>query len=188
MSDEYHEILEDIAKRMDGALENLRHSLAGLRTGRASVSLLDPIKVEVYGSMLPINQLGTISLPESRMLSVQVWDKENVKVVEKAISASGLSLNPLVEGQIIRVAIPDLSEERRKELTKKANEYTELCKIAIRNVRRDGMDIFKQKEKNKEISEDILESYSEKVQKLTDQHITKTDELVKKKNTEIMEI
>jgi ribosome recycling factor len=181
-------IIKDVKSRMDKAIENLQHSLNGLRTGRASISLLDPIKVPVYGSMMPLNQVATVSTPESRLLSVQVWDQSNAPAVEKAITESGLGLNPIREGQIIRIPIPDLTEERRRELTKKAKEYCENCKIAIRNVRRDGNDAFKKLEKEKAISEDELQSHQEEVQKITDSHTKIAGEITEKKEKEIMTV
>ncbi len=188
MQEENREIFDNISKRMDSAIDNLYHSLNSLRTGRASISLLDPIKVEAYGDLLQINQVSTITSPESRILIVQVWDKSIVKSVEKAIASSGLGLNPITDGQIIKLQLPNLSEERRKEFVKKAKEYCEQCKIAIRNIRRDGIDDFKNKEKKKEISEDMTKLCLEKVQKLTDQHITKVDAVLSEKSAEIMEI
>src|SRR5688572_26604161 len=144
----------DLERRMKGAVEALRHDLAGLRTGRANTALLDPITVTVYGSQMPLNQVATVSAPEPRMLSVQVWDKSNVGPVEKAIRSAGLGLNPINDGTTIRLPIPDLTEERRKELAKLANQYAEKARIAIRNVRRDGMENLKADENKKEISED----------------------------------
>lgn len=188
MSDTYTAILEDVDRRMEGAISSLKHSLSGLRTGRASASILDPIKVEMYGDFVPINQVGAVSVPESRLLTIQVWDKSAVKAIEKAISNSGLGLNPSVDGQLIRIPIPDLSEERRKELNKKAGEYTEQTKVAVRNVRRDGMDALKKLEKNKELSEDELKLHGNEIQKLTDDHIRKIDDLLTQKSKEILSI
>lgn len=181
-------INSDLERRMEGAIQNLKHALNGLRTGRVSTALLDPIKVEVYGDIMPINQLGTITSPDPKMLVVQVWDRAVAKDVEKAILNSSLGLNPIAEGQVIRVPIPDLSEQRRKELSKKASEYGEGAKIAIRNVRRDVMDNLKKSEKAKEISEDELHTYSENVQKFTDKYIKKIDETVQEKTRDIMAI
>ena len=144
----------DIERRMNGAVESLKHDLSGLRTGRANVALLDPIHVEVYGAMMPLNQVATVSAPEARMLSVQVWDKANVIPVEKGIAHANLGLNPMIDGQTIRLPLPDLTEERRRELAKLCGKYAENAKIAIRNVRRDGMEALKEDEKKKEISED----------------------------------
>lgn len=181
-------IITDLQKRMAGAIASYKHSLAGLRVGRASASLLDPIKAEVYGNITPINQLGTISATDARLLTIQIWDKSAVKPVEKAIINSGLGLNPLTDGLSIRIPIPDLSNERRKELTKKASEYAEQAKIAIRNVRRDSIEDLKKLEKEKKISEDELKSYTSNVQKITDSHITQIGELVEQKSQEIMNI
>src|ERR671916_2069296 len=158
----------DIQRRMHGAVEALKHDLGGLRTGRASTTLLEPVHVEVYGSNMPLNQVATISAPEPRMLSVQVWDRSNVGPVEKAIRSAGLGLNPIVDGQTLRIPIPDLTEERRKELAKLAGQYAEKARVAARNVRRDGMDALKQDEKKHEISEDERKRFEAEVQKLTD--------------------
>ncbi len=179
-------IITDLKKRMEGALHSLQHSLNGLRTGRASAALLEPIKVEVYGDMLPISQLGTISVPEPRMIIVQVWDRDAAKAVDKAIAAAGLGLSPITEGQVIRVPLPDLSEERRKELSKKARDYAEQAKIAIRNVRRDGMDSLKKLEKNKELSEDDSKNSASDIQKITDDYVKKVDSICSSKCDEIM--
>src|ERR1041385_2802876 len=145
---------DDLKRRMHGAVEAFRHDLGGLRTGRASTALLDPIHVEVYGTNMPLNQVATVSVPEARMLSVQVWDRSNVGPVEKAIRNAGLGINPIVDGQNIRLPIPDLTEERRKEPAKLAHQYAEKARVAVRNVRRDGMDALKTDEKKKDISED----------------------------------
>ena len=158
----------DLNRRMHGALEALRHDLGGLRTGRASTALLDPVQVEVYGTNMPLNQVATVSTPEPRMLSVQVWDRSNVQPVEKAIRNAGLGINPIVDGQMIRLPIPELTEERRKELAKLVGQYAEKARIAVRNVRRDGMDHLKQDEKKHEISEDERKRLEHEVQKLTD--------------------
>ena len=180
--------LDDLTRRMDSALEVLRREFAGLRTGRASASLLEPLTVEAYGSQMPMNQVGTIAVPESRMLSVQVWDKSMVKAVEKAIRDSGLGLNPMVEGQLVRVPIPELNEERRQELTKVAGKYAEESRVAVRNVRRDGMDKLKKMEKNSEISEDDHHFWSNEVQSLTDEHVKKIDEMLSTKQQEVMQV
>ena len=161
----------DLQRRMHGAVEALKHDLGGLRTGRATTTLLDPIHVEVYGSNMPLNQVATVSAPEPRMLSVQVWDKSNVGPVEKAIRNADLGINPVVDGQNIRLPIPDMTEERRKELSKLAHQYAEKAKIAVRNVRRDGNDALKQDEKKHEISEDERKRSETEVQKLTDETI-----------------
>ena len=180
--------LSDIERRMDGALEALRKEFAGLRTGRASPSLLEPIAVDAYGSSMSLNQLGNINVPEPRLLSVQVWDRSMVKAVEKAIRESGLGLNPQTEGQTIRVPIPELNEERRRELTKVASKYGEQARIAVRNVRRDGMDTLKRMEKNGEISQDEHKMWAEEIQSLTDDHVKKVDEAVDTKEKEIMQV
>src|SRR3954468_604673 len=167
----------DIQRRMHGAVEALKHDLGGLRTGRASVSLLEPVTVEVYGSHMPINQVASISAPEPRMLSVQVWDRSNVGAVEKAIRSAGLGLNPITDGTTLRLPIPDLTEERRKELAKLVGQYAEKARIAVRNVRRDGMEALKQDEKKHEISEDERKRLETEVQKMTDDTIKEVDEL-----------
>lgn len=176
----------DIERRMKGAIESLKGDLSGLRTGRANTSLLDPVMVEVYGSMMPLNQVATVSAPEPRMLSVQVWDKANVTAVEKGIAKANLGLNPMIDGQNVRLPMPDLTEERRKDLAKVAGDYGEKAKIAIRNVRRDGMEALKDDEKKKEISEDEQKRSEGDVQKLTDQYVAETDEAVEKKTQEIL--
>jgi ribosome recycling factor len=182
------EIISNTNKRMDASLASLKHSLNGLRTGRASVSLLDPIKVEVYGDLMPISQLGTVSVPEPRMLTVQAWDKGVVNSIVKAIAASGLGLNPSADGNLIRIPLPDLSEERRKDLVKKAGEYTEGAKVAIRNIRRDGIDAIKKMEKDKLISEDRQHELCDEVQKLTDDFVKKAEAILKQKSEEIMQV
>jgi len=176
----------DIERRMQGAIDSLKGDLSGLRTGRANTSLLDPVVVEVYGSMMPLNQVATVSAPEPRMLSVQVWDKANVTAVEKGIAKANLGLNPMIDGQNVRLPMPDLTEERRKELAKVAGEYGEKSKIAIRNVRRDGMEALKDDEKSKEISEDEQKRSEGDVQKLTDKYVAEADEAVAKKQQEIL--
>jgi len=176
----------DLERRMRGAVESLKHDLTGLRTGRASTTLLDPVSVEVYGSHMPINQLATVSVPEPRMLSVQVWDKSNVGPVDKAIRSAGLGLNPIVDGQTLRLPIPDLTEERRKELAKLAGQYAEKARIAARNVRRDGMDTLKTDEKKGEISEDERKRLETDVQKLTDSTIAEIDTASQAKEKEIL--
>jgi len=177
----------DLQRRMHGAVEVLKHDLGGLRTGRASTTLLDPIHVEVYGSNMPLNQVATVSVPEPRLLSVQVWDRGNVGAVEKAIRTADLGINPIVDGQNIRLPIPDMTEERRKELAKLAHQYAEKAKIAVRNVRRDGMDHLKQDEKKHEISEDERKRREIEVQKLTDEAIAEIDEVVAHKDKEILQ-
>lgn len=176
----------DIQRRMTGAVESLQGDLSGLRTGRASVSLLDPVNVEVYGARMPLNQIATVSSPEPRMLTVQVWDKSNVGPVDKAIRAAGLGLNPITDGQNIRLPIPDLTAERRKELAKLASQYAEKARIAVRNVRRDGMDALKADEKKGEISEDERKRLEAEVQKLTDATISDLDETSDAKEKEIL--
>ena len=176
----------DIERRMAGATEALKHDLVGLRTGRASVNLLDPVTVEVYGAHMPLNQVATVSVPEPRMLSVQVWDKTNVGPVDKAIRSAGLGLNPIVDGQVVRLPIPDLTEERRKELAKLAGQYAEKAKIAARNVRRDAMDALKTDEKKGEFGEDERKRHETEVQKITDGTIADIDAAAAAKEKEIL--
>jgi ribosome recycling factor len=176
----------DLERRMAGAVEALKHDLSGLRTGRANVALLDPVTIEVYGSHMPLNQIATVSTPEPRLLSVQVWDKSNVGPVDKAIRSAGLGLNPIVDGQNIRLPIPDLTEERRKELAKLAGQYAEKARVAARNVRRDGMDNLKTDEKKGEISEDERKRAEAEVQKLTDATIADIDAAAQAKEKEIL--
>lgn len=178
--------INELRRRMEGALKSLHQEFSGLRTGRANAALLDHIQAEVYGSMMPLNQLSTVSVPEPRLLSVQVWDKAAVKSVEKAINAAGLGVNAVADGQIVRVPIPELSQERRKELTKIASKYAEESKVAIRNVRRDGNDALKKMEKDGEISKDDHTKRAEGIQKLTDEFIKKVDEALAVKDKEIM--
>ena len=177
----------DLSRRMHGAVEALKHELGGLRTGRASVALVDSVHVEVYGSNMPLNQVATVSVPEPRMLSVQVWDRSNVTPVEKAIRNAGLGINPITDGQNIRLPIPDLTEERRKELAKLAHQYAEKAKVAVRNVRRDGMDALKTDEKKKEISEDEHKRLDAEVPKLTDDSIGEIDQVLAAKDREILQ-
>ena len=176
----------DIQRRMTGAVEALKHDLGGLRTGRASTVLLDPVTVEVYGSHMPLSQVATVSAPEPRMLSVQVWDKQNVGPVEKAIRSAGLGLNPINDGQTLRLPIPDLTEERRKELAKLASQYAEKARIAARNVRRDGMDSLKLDEKKNVIAEDERKRHETEVQKLTDATVAELDAAAAAKEKEIL--
>jgi ribosome recycling factor len=176
----------DIERRMNGAIDALKHDLAGLRTGRANTALLDPVHVEVYGAMMPLNQVATVSAPEPRMLSVQVWDRANVIPVEKGISKANLGLNPMIDGQTIRLPLPDLTEERRRELAKLCGKYAENAKIAIRNVRRDGMEALKEDEKKKDISEDERKRFEDEVQKLTDRFVGDADAAAAAKEKEIM--
>ncbi|AGH48582.1 MULTISPECIES: ribosome recycling factor [Sphingomonadales] len=176
----------DLERRMHGAVESLKGDLQGLRTGRASTSLLDPVTVEVYGAQMPLNQVATVSVPEPRLISVQVWDKSNVTPVDKAIRSAGLGLNPIVDGQTLRLPIPDLTEERRKELAKLAGQYAEKARIAARNVRRDGNDALKADEKKGEISEDERKRAETEVQKLTDSTIAEIDAAAAAKEKEIL--
>ncbi len=176
----------DLERRMRGAVESLKSDLSGLRTGRANTALLDPVMVEVYGSHMPLNQVATVSAPEPRLLSVQVWDKSNVGPVEKAIRSAGLGLNPINDGNNLRLPIPDLTEERRKELAKLAGKYAEAARIAIRNVRRDGMEALKADEAKKIISEDERKRHETEVQKLTDEVVKAADEAATHKEKEIM--
>ena len=180
--------MADLSKRMNGAIEVLRKEFAGLRTGRASASLLEPITVAAYGSEMPLNQVGTISVPEPRMLSVQVWDKGLVKAVEKAIRTADLGLNPAVDGTLIRVPIPELSQERRAELAKVAARYAEAARVAVRNVRRDGMEQLKRQEKDGELSQDEQHKVPQQVQELTDSEIKQINDMLAAKEAEIMTV
>ncbi len=182
------DLIKDIERRMDGALEQLRKEFAGLRTGRASANLLEPVVVEAYGTTVPLNQVANVSVPEPRLISVQVFDRSTVKSVEKAIRDSGLGLNPQTEGSTIRVPIPELNSERRKELSKVAAKYAEQTRVAVRNVRRDGNDYLKKLEKDHEISEDEQKTWSDKVQGVTDAHIKKVDEALATKEKEILQV
>lgn len=179
---------EDYAKKMDSAINALHQELTGLRTGRASTHLLDHITVEAYGSRVPLAQVANVNVPESRLLTVQVWDKSMVKAVEKAISNAGLGLNPVADGQLVRVPIPELTEERRKELSKVAGKYAEGGKVSVRNVRRDAMDEIKKFEKDKKISEDDARKFGEDIQKLTDERIKKIDDMLAQKEKDIMQV
>jgi len=176
----------DLERRMNGAVESLKGDLSGLRTGRASTHLLDPVVVQVYGSNMPISQVATVTAPEPRLISVQVWDKSNVSSVDKAIRSAGLGLNPIVDGQTLRLPIPDLTEERRKELAKLVGQYAEKARIAARNVRRDGMESLKTDEKKGEISEDERKRHETEVQKLTDSTIAEIDAASAAKEKEIL--
>jgi ribosome recycling factor len=180
--------LKDLERRMDGALTALSQEFAGLRTGRASVNLLDSIMVPAYGASMPLSQVASVSVPESRMLTVNIWDKQVVGAADKAIRESGLGLNPVVDGTNLRIPIPPLNEERRTELTKIAGKYAEAARVAVRNVRRDGMDQLKKLEKDGEISEDKQRSLGDDVQKITDAHIKRIDEALKGKEEEIMQV
>lgn len=180
--------LEEFGRRMDGALEALAREFGGLRTGRASVNLLDTVKVESYGAYMPLNQVGTVNVPEARLLVVQVWDRSLVKNVEKAIRDAGLGLNPAADGQNIRIPLPPLTEERRAELSKVAAKYAEDARISVRNVRRDGMDGLKKQEKDGDLSEDDHRRLSTELQTMTDNRIKKIDELLAAKQKDIMQI
>jgi ribosome recycling factor len=180
--------LADIKKRMDSALDVLRKELQGLRTGRASASLLEPLVVEAYGSEMPLTQVGTVNVPEPRMLTVQVWDRGLVKAVEKAIRNSSLGLNPAVDGQLIRVPLPELTQERRTELVKVAHKYAEQGRVAVRNVRRDGMDQLKKLEKEGDISQDEHKHWADEVQKITDRHIEAVNQLLEQKEKDILQV
>ncbi|HEY5047132.1 MAG TPA: ribosome recycling factor [Rhizomicrobium sp.] len=173
---------------MNGAVTTLKGEFAGLRTGRASTALLDPVMVDAYGSATPINQVGTVSAPESRLLTVQVWDRQLAKAVDKAIRDAGLGLNPQLDGQLVRIPIPELNEERRKELAKLAHKYTEQARIAVRNVRRDGMEVLKKLEKDHKIGQDEQHKLGDELQKLTDAHIRDIDQALHAKEQEIMQV
>jgi ribosome recycling factor len=179
---------KEIKRRMHGAIEALKHDFGGLRTGRAAVSLVDPINVDAYGASMPLNQVATVTVPEPRMLSIQVWDRGLVIAVEKAIRASNLGLNPQTEGQVIRLRMPDLTQDRRTELVKVAHQYAEKARIAVRNVRRDGMDQLKSLEKGHHMSEDEHRDKSDEVQKMTDETIKEIDAALKVKEGEIMQV
>ena len=179
---------DELNRRMDGAISTLKGEFGGLRTGRASPALLDPVSVEAYGNHVPISQVGTISTPESRMITVQVWDKGLAKAVDKAIRDAGLGLNPQMDGQLLRIPLPELNEERRKELSKLASKYAEAARVAVRNVRRDGMDILKRLEKDHKIGEDEHRTKGEELQKLTDAHIKDIDTALHTKEQEIMQV
>ncbi|MDI4655911.1 ribosome recycling factor [Xanthobacter autotrophicus] len=180
--------MSDLKRRMQGAVGVLRDELGGLRTGRASASLLDPITVEAYGARMPLNQVATVSVPEARLLSVQVWDRAMVNAVEKAIRDSNLGLNPNTEGQVLRLRIPELNQERRQELVKVAHKYAEAAKVAVRHVRRDGMDHLKKVEKDGEMSSDDLDRLSKDVQKATDEAIAEIDQTLAQKEKEILSV
>ena len=179
---------DDLVKRMDGAINSFNGDLMGLRTGRASTNMVDGILVDAYGQKMPIDQVGSISVPEARMISIQVWDKGLVIAVEKAIHESGLGLNPQADGELIRIPIPELNEERREELSKIAGKYAEQSRIAIRNVRRDGMDEIKKIEKDGTIGKDRAVDLSIEVQELTDDYIKKIDEMLSQKENEIRQV
>jgi ribosome recycling factor len=180
--------LGDLKRRMEGAITAFKHDIASLRTGRASANVLDPVMVEAYGSRVPLNQVANITVPEARMLGVSIWDKSMVGAVDRAIRESNLGLNPIVDGQNLRIPLPELNEERRKSLVKVAHDYSEKAKIAVRNVRRDGMDSLKKAEKDGDIGQDVSRSQSEKVQKITDEMISDIDRLLAEKEKEIMQV
>ncbi|MEI2300297.1 ribosome recycling factor [Ensifer sp. MJa1] len=180
--------LKELKRRMDGAISAFKSDIASLRTGRASANVLDPVTVEAYGSRVPLNQVANITVPEPRMLSVSVWDKQMVGAVDRGIRESNLGLNPIIDGQNLRIPLPELNEERRKSLVKVAHDYAEKGKVAVRHVRRDGMDDLKKAEKDGEIGQDISRSQSERVQKMTDETISEIDRLLADKEKEIMQV
>ena len=186
MTDTYNK--DEMSRRMAGAVSTLKSELAGLRTGRASAALLDPVKVEAYGNLVPVNQVGSVATPEPRMITVQVWDKGLAKAVDKAIRDAGMGLNPQMDGQLLRIPLPELNQERRKELTKLASKYAEAARVAVRNVRRDGMELLKKLEKDKKISEDDHRGKGEELQKLTDANIKDIDAALQSKEQEIMQV
>jgi ribosome recycling factor len=187
MSSESFDI-NDLKRRMQGAVAALKHELGGLRTGRAAISMVEPVQVEAYGTHMPLNQVATVSVPEARLLSVQVWDKSMVHAVEKAIAASNLGLTPSTEGQVLRLRIPELNEERRKDLVKVAHKYAEAARVAVRHVRRDGLDVLKKLEKDHKISEDDGKRSAEQVQKATDESIAEVDKMLATKEKEILTV
>lgn len=180
--------LNELKRRMQGALHAFKQELSGLRTGRASAAMLDPVQVEAYGTQMPLNQLATVSVPEPRLISVQVWDRSMVHPVEKAIINANLGLSPATEGQVLRLRIPELNEERRKELVKVAHKYAEAARIAVRHVRRDGLDVLKKLEKDHKISKDDHDHEAEQVQKTTDQSIHEIDHMLAAKEKEILTV
>ncbi len=186
MADTYSK--DEMNRRMNGAIGTLKSEFAGLRTGRASPALLDPVSVDAYGQQMPINQVGTVSTPEPRLLTVQVWDKGLAKAVDKAIRDAGLGLNPQMDGQLLRIPIPELNEERRKELAKLASKYAEQARIAVRNVRRDGMEVLKKLEKDHKIGQDEHHKLGDELQKMTDAHIKEIDQVLHGKEQEIMQV
>ncbi len=188
MSTELNDLLADLKRRMEGALESLRRDLSGLRSGRASPNLLEPVRVEAYGSVVPLSQVGSVAVPEARMLTVSVWDASVVSSVEKAIRDSGLGLNPAAEGQTIRVPIPQLTEERRNEMAKAAARYAEGARVAVRGVRRDGMDKTKALEKNSDISQDDMKVWTAAIQKQTDEYIGRVDSMLADKERDIKQV
>jgi ribosome recycling factor len=182
------ELLKDLERRMDGALDVLRKEFGGLRTGRASTSLLEPVQVNAYGSTVPLNQVASVNVPEPRMITVQVWDRGVVKAVDKAIREAGLGLNPQTEGQVIRVPIPELNEDRRRELTRVAAKYAEQARVSVRNVRRDGVEAVRKLEKDGDISQDQQRKLQNDVQHMTDDHIKRIDETLAQKDKEILQV
>ncbi len=188
MAADLNALKEDLQRRMDGAIEMLRREFAGLRTGRANPALLEPVKVAAYGNEMPLAQLGTVSVPEARMITVQVWDRALVGVVEKAIRDAGLGLNPMADGQLVRVPIPSLTAERRAELAKAAGRYAEGARVSVRAVRRDGMEHIRQFEKKGEISQDAMSRWSDEVQKLTDLYVKRVDDALADKERDIRQV
>jgi ribosome recycling factor len=188
MPADLNKLKQDLARRMDGALETLRREFAGLRTGRASPALLEPVRVHAYGTEVPLNQVGNTAVPEPRMLTVQVWDRSLVGAVERAIRDAGLGLNPASDGQLVRVPIPQLTTERRTELVKLAHKYAEGARVAVRAVRRDGMEQIKALEKKHEIGEDVAKDWQDEVQRLTDQYIKRVDEALADKERDIKQV
>lgn len=180
--------LKDIKRRMQGAVAVLKQEFGSLRTGRANASILDPLTVNAYGASMPINQLATVTVPEPRLISVQVWDRSLVQAVDRAIRESDLGLNPVVEGQVLRLPIPELNEERRKEIARVAHKYAEQARVAVRNVRRDGMEQLKKKEKAGEIGQDEQHTHAAEVQELTDDFIKQIDDVLSAKEAEIMQV
>ena len=180
--------LDGVERRMDGAVSAFRHELLSLRTGRASASILEPVTIDAYGSPLPLNQVGSINVPDSRMITIAVWDKGNVGAVDKAIRNAGLGLNPVVDGTLVRIPIPELNEERRKELVKVAHQYAETARVAVRNVRRTGMEELKRLERDGHLSQDDHKLYSDEVQALTDRHITLINDLLAAKEKDILTV
>jgi ribosome recycling factor len=181
-------LLKDLRRRMEGAIEVLRKEFGGLRTGRASASLLEPVMVAAYGGTMPLNQLATVSVPEPRTITVQVWDRAMVKAVDKAIRESGLGLNPQTEGQVMRVPIPDLNEERRRELTKVTARYAEQARVSVRNIRRDGIESLRRQEKDGDISQDQQRKLQQDIQHLTDDYVRRVDEALAQKDKEILQV
>lgn len=180
--------LDDLERRMDGAVGSFRHELLSLRTGRASASILEPVTIDAYGSQLPLNQVGSVNVPDSRMITIAVWDKANVGAVDRAIRNAGLGLNPVVDGTLVRIPIPELNEERRKDLVKVAHQYAEHARVAVRNVRRAGMDELKRLEKDGHLSQDDHKLYADEVQSLTDRHITMVNDLLAAKEKDILTV